>query len=305
MEYIEITQRLQKVYDTGEARALARMVLEERFGMSLTDIMCGKVTELSREECSELEKIIVRLEKNEPIQYILGYAAFCGKTFHVAPGALIPRPETEEVVAEAYRMAQECSEGEVMRILDVGTGSGCIAISLALMAREDGKLAEVTAWDISREALAVAMKNNVALGAGVAFEEADILKKAGALEIRKHSEETDTSGKQSPTDESRLTLIVSNPPYICHKEKKDMERNVLDYEPHCALFVPDDDPMLFYRNIARYALHTLKGGGGVVFEINRAYGKEVCTMLEAMGFSETKVLNDQYGNKRIVTARKI
>lgn len=230
MTYQEIIHRLQNVYDTGEARALARMVLGECFGLSLTDIMCDKVNDFSEHDNETLEKIIVRLENNEPIQYILGYADFCGHRFHVEPGVLIPRPETEELVEE-------------------------------IMKPHPGP----------------------PLGGGLSQEQ--------------HHYNTPSQGRAGV---GLYSFIVSNPPYICQSEAKDMERNVLDHEPHLALFVPDDDPLLFYRTIARLGTQILMPGGWLFFEINRAYGNEVCEMMCRFGYHDVQLIDDQFGNPRIV-----
>lgn len=270
MTYQEILVRLRAVYDIGEARALARMMLQEAFGLSLTDVMCDKVNDFSREDNERLEKIIVRLENHEPLQYILGYEDFCGHRFGVAPGVLIPRPETEELVENIS--SSRCRKH---RILDIGTGSGCIAISLAL-AHPD---AYVEAWDISDDALRIASDNAQRLGAKVVFRKVDVL---------------------SNIPHAEWDVIVSNPPYICRSEAADMQRNVLDYEPDIALFVPDDDPLKFYRAIAGYGAKTLVQGGQLWFEINRAYGSEVCVLLAGLGYHDVLPINDQFDNPRIV-----
>lgn len=281
MTYQEIIHRLQKIYDNGEAKAIARMLLEERFGLSMTDIICRKTEELSAEEQQELENIVERLERSEPLQYILGYADFLSYRFHVAPGVLIPRPETEELVQRVVGAASRLS---CPHILDIGTGSGCIAIASALELTERGVSPHVEAWDISPDALSIARQNNLSLHADICLYEVDVL------------------GSDLKTD--RQDIIVSNPPYICESEKKDMESNVTDHEPHLALFVPDNDPLLFYRRIAEYAAEVLNSGGWLMFEINRAYGREVSNMLRSMNFSDVSLAEDQFANPRIVTARK-
>lgn len=281
MTYQEIIHRLQKIYDNGEAKAIACMLLEERFGLSMTDIICGKTEELSAEEQQELENIVERLERSEPLQYILGYADFLSYRFHVAPGVLIPRPETEELV---QRVVDAASRLSCPHILDIGTGSGCIAIASALELMERGVSPHVEAWDISPDALSIARQNNLSLHADICLYEVDVL------------------GSDLKTD--RQDIIVSNPPYICESEKKDMESNVTDHEPHLALFVPDNDPLLFYRRIAEYAAEVLNSGGWLMFEINRAYGREVSDMLRSMNFSDVSLTEDQFANPRIVTARK-
>lgn len=281
MTYQEIIHRLQKIYDNGEAKAIARILLEERFGLSMTDIICGKTEELSAEEQQELENIVERLERSEPLQYILGYADFLSYRFHVASGVLIPRPETEELV---QRVVDAASRLSCPHILDIGTGSGCIAIASALELMKRGVSPHVEAWDISPDALSIARQNNLSLHADICLYEVDVL------------------GNDLKTD--RQDIIVSNPPYICESEKKDMESNVTYHEPHQALFVPDNDPLLFYRRIAEYAAEVLNSGGWLMFEINRAYGREVSDMLRSMNFSDVSLAEDQFANPRIVTARK-
>lgn len=289
MSYHQIIQRLAPIYGIGEARAIVRLVLDHLFGMSLTDIMLGKVNELSREDTLQLEKIIVRLENNEPVQYILGYQEFCGHTFHVAPGVLIPRPETELLVEHANTMAHTIPASSQGAILDIGTGSGCIAISIALA----NPSASVHAWDISLDALNIAQQNAKNLGANVAFHQVDAL-----------TLDSDNSNIDAETSTTSYSLIVSNPPYICQKEANEMERNVLDHEPHNALFVPDEDPLLFYRAIGRFAYTALNTEGCLLFEVNRAYASDVATLLKTLGFRETNIIKDQFDNDRIVTCRK-
>ena len=273
MNYEQLYQRLSNIYDTGEAKAIVRWVLDVRFGLSTADIYCGKVTQLSPNDQAELEKIMQRLEKAEPVQYVLGMADFCGRQFHVAPGVLIPRPET----AELCQLIVQDGGGD---ILDIGTGSGCIAITLAL----DIADSKVTAWDISDDALAIAKGNADKLDANVVFEHRDAL----AIE----------------PDVERWNVIVSNPPYICRKEADEMEENVLRYEPDTALFVPDDDPLLFYRHIMHYALSSLRQGGRLYFEINPIYADSIVDKLTELGFVEVSKIDDQYGNTRFIKAYK-
>ena len=226
MTYNDMWRQLTQVYDEGEAQAIARMVYEVRYGLTLSDIYIGKDTQLSLDCQTELEEITKRLIEHEPVQYILGQADFCGRTFHVEPGILIPRPETEHL---CRLITKHVAIGFPNRtILDIGTGSGCIAITLAL----DIPNSQVTAWDISPIALRVAKGNAEQLGANVNVIENDML-------------------QQTYQVAPQWDLIVSNPPYICDSEAEEMEANVLDYEPEIALFVPDDDPLLFYRAIAQ------------------------------------------------------
>lgn len=296
MTYNQLWKRLTVIYNEREAQAIVRTVLDALFGMSLTDICLGKVTQLSADDTTRLEKIMQRLEKSEPVQYVLGAEWFAGRLFDVAPGVLIPRPETEDLVKWACDEAKEKEkednskeergkeEKEVSKkeevphpsILDIGTGSGCIAITVALALPQ----ARVTAWDISTDALAIAAGNAHRLGASVRFEHQDAL--------------------SAPDDEACWDVIVSNPPYICDKERADMSDNVLSYEPELALFVPDNDPLLFYRAIARYASKALKPGGRLLFETNTAYAHEVAQVMANEGFTAIEVRNDCFGKPRMV-----
>lgn len=344
MTYNQLWKRLSAIYNEREAQAIVRTVLDALFGMSLTDICLGKVTQLSADDTTRLEKIMQRLEKSEPVQYVLGSEWFAGRLFDVAPGVLIPRPETEDLVKwacdeakekednskeergkeekevskkrealkkeeqplssplkeekEGLRKGEDASQKEEQllssllknnnevsekgeeaphpSILDIGTGSGCIAITVALALPQ----ARVTAWDISTDALAIAAGNAHRLGASVRFEHQDAL--------------------NAPDDEERWDVIVSNPPYICDRERADMSDNVLSYEPELALFVPDSDPLLFYRAIARYASKALKPGGRLLFETNTAYAHEVAQTMADEGFTAIEVRNDCFGKPRMV-----
>ena len=346
MTYNQLWKRLTAIYNEREAQAIVRTVLDALFGMSLTDICLGKVTQLSADDTTRLEKIMQRLEKSEPVQYVLGAEWFAGRLFDVAPGVLIPRPETEDLVKwacdeakekekednskeergkeekevskkgeapqkeeqhlssllkeekEGLRKGEDASQKEEQHlssllksnkevsekgeevphpsILDIGTGSGCIAITVALALPQ----ARVTAWDISTDALAIAAGNAHRLGASVRFEHQDAL--------------------SAPDDEERWDVIVSNPPYICDRERADMSDNVLSYEPELALFVPDSDPLLFYRAIARYASKALKPGGRLLFETNTAYAHEVAQAMADEGFTAIEVRNDCFGKPRMV-----
>ena len=288
MGYEELWRRLTPLYDAGEAKAIVRLVLDECYGLSWADVLGGKVSELSANDQTELEKIMLRLEKGEPVQYIIGVADFCGRQFHVEPGVLIPRPETEELcrmVIEEREISQE-GQSPLCEILDIGTGSGCIAITLALELPD----AKVTAWDISDDALRIASANAKALGASVTFQHHDAL---------------DSSLFTLHSTLPKWDLIVSNPPYICRKEADGMDKNVLGYEPHEALFVPDDDPLLFYRAIARYATKALKPNGYLFFEINPLYADDLTQLLGEMLCYNAEILNDQFGKPRFLKATKI
>lgn len=280
-------------YDGHEAQSIVRLVLADCFGFSLTDICCGALDNLSPENSMRLDELMRRLEEGEPVQYVTEKAMFCGREFAVRPGCLIPRPETEElcqwIVDETLRYENE-DEGKTLRILDIGTGSGCIAITLAL----DIKDSKVTAWDISSDALAIAKDNADALHADVDFEIRDALK----LSVEKGNSNSLPAGEGW----GGASIIVSNPPYICNKESQDMEQNVLDHEPHLALFVPDDDPLLFYRKIAEYAVQTLMPNGALYFEINPLYVTQLSEMLRRTGFQDIETRTDAFGKQRMVKA---
>ena len=274
-------QTLQQRYDLGEARAIYELVLKQRFGLSRTDILLGKDTTLSAKDKEELQIIIDRVAKGEPVQYVLGCEEFCGRTFLVNPNVLIPRPETQLLVE---LVKQNVVSGN--SVLDVGTGSGCIAITLALAGYK------VTAIDVSDEALAIAKQNAEQLGADVEFVKENIF-------------QCSMLTSSSKSFNVQWNAIVSNPPYICESEASTMEENVLGYEPHLALFVPDDDPLLFYRVIADYGQDHLVDEGHIFFEVNNAYAKQVGELLKQKGYKETKIVNDQYDKERFVWARKI
>lgn len=279
MTYSEIWHRIATSYEDGEARAIARILIEELFGLSYTDIVCGATDQLSADDTLRLDTAVRRIEQGEPLQHVLGYADFCGNHFGVNASVLIPRPETEWLVDEGERLmngASNAAPSAPKRILDIGTGSGCIAISLKLRLGE----AYVEAWDISEEALRTAESNAKALKAEVAFCKRDALRAEGSV---------------APWD-----LIVSNPPYICDSERANMDDNVLLHEPHTALFVPDDDPLRFYRAIARYALRSLSNGGSLLFECNTRYAEATGEMMREMGFEDVTVNDDCFGLPRFV-----
>ena len=259
-----IRQSLQEIYPPEEVKALSMLICCDMLGLDALDIYMGKDIILSECKQRELENIIFRLQKNEPIQYIRGVAEFCGRNFKVASGVLIPRPETAELVE---LIVEESPNAR--RLLDIGTGSGCIAISL------DKKLpdAKVEAWDISEEALAIARKNNDALEARVRFLQRDVL--------------ADDWEKIPSFD-----VIVSNPPYVTERE------------PGLALFVPDEDPLRFYNRIARLGSELLLPGGKLYFEINQAYGRETAHILEMNQYRDVRVIRDIFGKDRIVTANR-
>ena len=285
-----ITDVLAARYDVGEARAQAFILLEDAFGVARLDVYADKVRYFSSDECQRLLSILQSLGEGMPLQYALGEAKFCGRAFAVDASTLIPRPETEELVhwcvaevEQAFGSSQAQhvlpESGEQYTLLDVGTGSGCIAISLALAL---GAEWQVQAWDISPAALDVARRNALRHGATVDFRQQDAL---------------DTSAVSD-----RYHVIVSNPPYICDSERSEMASHVLDHEPHAALFVPDADPMLFYRALAQLARRTLMPGGLLMVEINRAYAAETMAVFEQAGLTDATLRHDAYGNPRMVCA---
>ena len=295
--YQQFWQSLTPLYDAGEAQAIVRTVLDVEYGMTLTDIICGKVNELSSDEERNLEEIITRLQNGEPVQYVLGEADFAGRTFHVEPGVLIPRPETAELCQWIEEEVSSLKADERKQILDICTGSGCIAITLGLNIPNS----EVTGWDISEDALRIAQGNVEILKAGnVRIEYQDALMLPEAEEAAEISEATKSESSLS----KGWNVIVSNPPYICEKEKADMEKNVLEHEPSIALFVPDEDPLKFYRAIAEYASSALKPEGALYFEINPIYEKETREMLEELGFKDIETKEDAFGKKRMMKAKK-
>ena len=328
--YQQLWQSLTPLYDAGEAQAIVRTVLDVEYGMTLTDIICGKVNELSSDEGRNLEEIITRLQNGEPVQYVLGKADFAGRPFHVEPGVLIPRPETAELCqwiekdmieksivssGDSPEDSPEDSSGnspqatdDARRILDICTGSGCIAITLGLNIPNS----EVTGWDISEDALRIAQGNVEMMKAGnvrIEHQDALALPKAAETDNEKMKGNDDKEvvkpkGKAKTPSTQKWDLIVSNPPYICEKEKADMEKNVLEHEPSLALFVPDEDPLKFYRAIAEYASSALKSGRALYFEINPIYEKETREMLLKLDFKDIETKEDAFGKKRMMRAMK-
>lgn len=270
-----IKENLGSYYPAGEVAAFTRIIATEILGIPQMTFFLKDNVELTHEQEATLEDAINRLQKHEPIQYIQGYSGFCGLRFKVTPATLIPRPETSELVEW---IAREATGNE--RILDIGTGSGCIAVSLANKMPQS----EVTAWDISAEALTVATENSRNNGTEVLFEQVDII--------------------AYQPEEKQFDIIVSNPPYIKENEKSAMHSNVLDWEPHTALFVPDSDPLLFYRTIAKKGLTLLKPGGTLYFEINRAHGAETVEMLAGLGYTGIELRKDFAENDRMIKATR-
>ncbi len=271
----QLRNGLAGVAEPQEVQAMIRIICEDIFHYDQVDVALRQESELPDFAQERITDIISRLCRHEPLQYIVGSARFHGHRFKVTPAVLIPRPETEQLID----MIVDENPASDLRVLDMGTGSGCIAISLARAL----KFAQVDALDVSRDALAVARENAALLKVKVRFFESDML---------------------SPQPPARYDIIVSNPPYVCWSERESMERNVLDYEPGQALFVPDNDPLLFYKAIAAYAAQSLERGGRLYLEINQRFGNEVKRLLEGNGFDEVRIIEDSYGKTRFAAAVK-
>ena len=271
--YRSVCRMLQRrLSGFSEAQATAFALLDDLFGASRTDVLMDRRVQLGADAEARLQRALAALEAGQPLQYATGKAPFCGKSFEVNAHVLIPRPETELLV----ELVCGCSP---QRVLDCGTGSGCIAVSVALALPE----AQVEAWDISAEALAVARRNARVLGAKVRFRQRDML--------------------LLPAQRRALyDVIVSNPPYICESEEADMEAHVKDYEPHLALFVPDDNPLRFYVALAVLGKMRLHRGGSLLLECNRRYAHAVSAMLQAEGYTGCEVVADCFGAPRMVRA---
>ena len=260
-----IISELLPFYAEEEARELAYWIVEDSTGMTRTEMLFSKAPIM----IPNLEIILDNLRKHIPIQYVFGHTDWMGLRLHVTPATLIPRPETAELVEW---ILSSCDQQIPLRIADIGTGSGCIAIAL----KKKCPIWQVQGIDISSEALEVAKMNAQENNVDIEWKRLDIL---------------------SETSE-QVDIIVSNPPYICNREKVDMDARVLDYEPHTALFVPDNDPLLFYRRIA-----SIKIAKSIFFEINEAYGNEVCNMMQSLGYIDIQLKTDIYGKPRMVFGR--
>ncbi len=273
-----LKRELQRSHSQREAETIAFWLLEDVAGLTRNDVLMDRADLLSGELIGRLQQMARRVAQGEPVQYVLGYADFCGLRIGVEPGVLIPRQETEGMV-------ETCREFAPTHIYDLCTGSGCIALALKKMFPS----ATVEGWDISDKALDIARKNAENLQLDVTFRHVDVL----AL-------------SSLPVEESRkgAGLLISNPPYVCDSERAEMEPNVLDHEPHEALFVPDDDPLLFYRAIAAWGCRLLSDGGHVMVETNRRYAYDVADLFRSQGYDEVLVMKDWYGNDRMVQARR-
>lgn len=284
----QFIQTLAPLYDSQEAESFFYLLLEDRRGMKRIDLALNHQAAFSEAELPQWDEAVAKLKAFVPVQYIIGKAHFFGMQFEVNPSVLIPRPETEELVAwilsenlkirntSASELAQQ---SQSLKILDIGTGSGCIAVSLA----KNLPGAEVAAIDVSENALAVAQKNAQNNNVNVRLIQKDILA-------------TEDLGET-------FDIIVSNPPYVRNLEKEEIKKNVLDHEPHLALFVDDHDALLFYRKIANLALKNLSENGRLYFEINQYLGKETMDLLEQKGFQQMELRQDLYGNNRMVSGK--
>lgn len=272
----DLRKRITLEQEMSETDSLTYLILESILGLTRSDILVQKAVSLTSAEVTRLDSIIQRTNQQEPIQYILGHAYFYGRPFSVNPSVLIPRPETELLIDEVVKY----SSNKPGKVLDIGTGSGCIAITLAL----EFPKKEIIALDVSEAALRTASANANQLNAHVDFQCLNILKE--------------------PIPVQDVECIVSNPPYVAEVERGDMNKNVLEYEPHVALFVPDNDPLIFYRAIAIKGFPVLQAGGRIVVEINERFGKEACEVFMQAGFSKANILKDLQGKDRIVTIVK-
>ena len=273
----QLTEELRGAWG-DEATSLVRSLMCDELGIGLTELIMRDRDELGAVEVASFREKAKRLERREPLQYVTGQAMFCGHTFHVERGVLIPRPETEELVEQVVETAKDM---RVVKIMDIGTGSGCIAISVK---KALGEKAEVTGIDVSEEALAIARNNAERLGADVIMKKCDIL-------------------HETPVG-NQYDIVVSNPPYVRESERAGMTADVLDYEPWLALFVSDEDPLIFYREIAiRCREGLLRQGGELLFEINEVMGEAMVVMLGDEGYEEVKVIVDYTGRERMVRAK--
>ncbi len=274
----QLIQQLSSLYDPREAAGITNMVLEHLTGMNRTDRMIHKHQELSATQKERLAEIRSALLNNRPIQYVLGEAWFGGMKFLVNEHTLIPRPETEELI----EWIKATADPEPQRVLDIGTGSGCIPIML----KKELPLWQLSAIDISDNTLQVAKKNATLLNTSIDFICTDFL------------------NETTWSDLSEYHIIVSNPPYIKQSEKDSMSTHVVDHEPHIALFVPDEDALIFYRKIATFGHTHLKKNGKLFFEINQLLGEQVSGLLQQMGY-DTILRKDLHGNDRMIMATPI
>lgn len=277
-----IQTKLDSIFTKNEITSITRLLLKKVAGMNSVQVFSNKDIKFPDTMMEELCAAVERLSKREPVQYILGETEFYGLNFLVKQGALIPRPETEELVDLVIKdISKQKTQVSSFRILDIGTGSGCIAVSLA----KNCPNASVSAWDISADALQIAIDNAELNKVTIDFHQLDIL-----------------SFEPSGDEYGKFDVMVSNPPYVCLNEQPEMEAHVLDFEPHLALFVENDDPFLFYRIISQLAVKMLKKGGGLYFEINSHFGVETQNLIQQYPFSNVELFSDLSGRDRIIRA---
>ena len=273
-------QQLTPIFDEGEAESFFYLILEEKYQLKRIDLALQPDLVLSENEINNWNIILEQLKKEIPVQYLLGKTSFYGLDFEVNPNVLIPRQETEDLVQWIIESSNVKAKSQELKIVDIGTGSGCIAISIA----KNIAHSKVFAIDVSENALATAQKNAEINNVVVTFLNKNIL------------ETTDL--------EQQFDIIVSNPPYVRNLEKQEIKKNVLDNEPHLALFVDDNDALIFYKKIAQLALLNLSENGALYFEINQYLGKEMIELLEEMNFKNVELRKDIYGNDRMIKGTK-
>ena len=276
----EFLEKLRDIYPEREIKSIFFIVLKSVLNFSNIEYIFHKHESIDANKLPEIKTIINRLKKNEPIQYILRQTEFCGISLFVNKHALIPRQETEELVEMIIKDVQE--KRNRVNILDIGTGSGCIAIAL----KKKLPKSHVTAVDISRQALKVAIKNSHLLKSSILFKRVDILK------------------KNHPLYKQKFHIIVSNPPYVLSSQKKDMHKNVLEYEPEKALFAPDKDPIIFYHKILEFSKKHLATEGSIFFEINPMLKNEIIDKANSLGFKQLRVVKDMNGKERFIIILK-
>jgi release factor glutamine methyltransferase len=279
-------KKLSSLYDEQEIDSFFYIILDKLHGLKRIDLALNPSNVMDGNHLKKWNSIVSDLKVNKPIQYILGETEFYGLRFEVNENTLIPRPETEELVELIIESTNYELRNTKLKVLDIGTGSGCIAISLA----KNIPNTEVYAIDVSEEALAIAKKNADINAVKVSFVNVDILKINDLKQLP-------SSNFPLPT---YFDIIVSNPPYVRNLEKSEIKPNVLEYEPHLALFVDDIDALLFYRKIAELAIKNLNPNGKLYFEINQYLGKETLELVESFGFKNVKLIKDIYGNDRII-----
>jgi release factor glutamine methyltransferase len=274
--FADLVTEITAVYSENEAKSIVYLLLDTLVGLSKTDILVDKPVDTN----IDFAPLVARIKSFEPIQYVLGVGDFYGRLFQVSPATLIPRPETEELIEPIIKFAQSLTHP--VSVLDIGTGTGCIAITIACELQNGA----VIAYDISEEALSVAKQNNERHQAGVQFVQKDILT------------------YQHEKSEQLFDIIVSNPPYVTYREKDKMEANVLEYEPHLALFVENDNPLIFYKAIANYAFLNLAHNGFFMVEINQYLGAQTALVFKEKGFIEVEIIKDMFGRERFIKGRK-